>query len=183
MRKCFSVMLSSILLLLSFQGALLAKPANVQRVVALVGTDVGEMRAVAPELGIYDERLCFDVDLVDIRTNKVIGTASDCLLVLDPEKGDGDGLRVEGTTIFNFPQGTLITRGLTTVQPVLHGSEEFSHITGAIPGASDNSVIAGTRRFEGMIGTSRLSGSVLMEPLPDGSLQITFNCLFVIDLE
>lgn len=151
-------------------------------VVALRGTDTGEMRT-SPVPGETKELLCFDVDLIDLKTGKVIGTGSDCLEVLGMD--ECGGLRVIGTTVFNLPQGILISRGLTTVQPTTHGSVGRTHITGSIPEAGDNSILHGTRKFQEASGPVRLSGAVTMQPdVPSaGDLTISFDCLFVIELD
>jgi hypothetical protein len=122
--------------------------------------------------------LCFDVDLVDIKTGNVIGAASDCLSDIS---GDPvEGLALTGTTFFYFPGGNLVTRGLTTVQPTLHGSPDFTHITGAIPGEGENSVVYGDGKFAGAEGPARLSGTVNLSEL-DSDEKIKFDCVFVID--
>ena len=120
---------------------------------------------------------CFDVDLIDVKTGNVIGVASDCLSDITP---NGDGLMLTGTTFFFFPGGTLISRGLTTVQLVLHGSADFTHITGAIPSPGDDSVIYGDGKFSNASGPVRLSGAVNLDAL--GSGLITFDCMFLIDI-
>ena len=151
-------------------------------VVALRGTDTGELRQ-SPVPGETKELLCFDIDLIDIKTGEVIGTASDCLEVLGMD--ECGGLRVIGTTVFNFNGGTLISRGLTSVQPTTHGSLGRTHITGSIPEPGDNSILHGTKKFKKASGPVRLSGAVTMQPdLPNaGDLTISFDCLFVIELE
>ena len=63
-----------------------------------------------------DDAICFDVNLVDMKNNHVIGTATDCLSNITPT---GTGLSLVGTSFFHMPQGTIITRGKTTVQPIL----------------------------------------------------------------
>jgi len=123
---------------------------------------------------------CFDLDLVDIKTGKVIGSASDCLSGITSSVTD-NGLMLTGTTFFFFPGGTLISQGLTTVQPVLHGSADFTHITGAVPSASDNGVIYGDGKFKNAAGPVRLSGAVNLSMLDSDGL-ITFDCVFIIDL-
>lgn len=75
-----------------------------------------------------------------------------------------------GTTFFFFPGGTLISQGLTTVQPVLHGSSSFTHITGAIPSAGDNGVIWGDGKFKNAAGPVRLSGAVDLSQLDSDGL-------------
>ena len=126
------------------------------------------------------DALCFDVDLIDAKTGNVIGAASDCLSGITPSVTD-NGTMLTGTTFFFFPGGTLISQGLTTVQPVLHGSLDSTHITGAIPTPSGDGVIYGDGKFKNASGPVRLSGAVNLSMLnSDG--QITFDCVFVIDI-
>jgi hypothetical protein len=86
-----------------------------------------------------------------------------------------------------MPNGTLITRGSTTVQPVLHPTvtpkgQNITHITGA--SIDGNSIIDGTGRFKNATGTVRLSGMVDMTNFA-GSVgdPLGFDCLFIIDLD
>ncbi len=123
---------------------------------------------------------CFDVDLVDAKTGNVIGAASDCLSSITPSATD-NGLMLTGTTFFFFPGGTLISQGLTTVQPVLHGSANFTHTTGAVPSPGDNSVVYGDGKFKKAAGPVRLSGAVNLGALNSDGL-ITFDCVFIIDI-
>jgi len=132
-----------------------------------------------------DDAICFDVELVNGKNRQVIGTATDCLSNIAPA---GLGLQLVGTTFFHLPQGTLITRGNTTVQPVPVGhpittpdGQMITHITGA----SDvgNAVIGGTGRFENSEGTVRLSGMVDMTNFSVEGTPIAFDCLFIIDLD
>lgn len=152
-------------------------------VVRLVGTAIGEDRMVPDIDGdeVDDPALCFDINLEDVKTGKIIGTATDCLSDITSV---GDGLSLVGTTTFNFNEGNQLTsRGITTVQPVTDGSPNMTHITGSIPDVNGNSILSGTGKFYDASGPVRLSGAVNMVPQDDGSLQITFDCLFVIDLE
>lgn len=75
----------------------------------------------------------------------------------------------------------LTSRGQTTVQPTTIGSPDVTHITGAIPATDENSILSGTRKFQDATGQVRLSGSVNLDNL--GSGEITFDCLFVINLD
>ena len=120
--------------------------------------------------------LCYDVDLVDAKTGNVIGSGADCLTNLNPIE---TGVALTGTTFFFFPGGTVVSQGLTTVQPVLHGSPDFTHITGAIPQPGDNSVVYGDGKFKNASGPMRLSGAVNLTNFPS---QITFDCIFVLDV-
>lgn len=123
---------------------------------------------------------CFDLDLVDAKTGNVIGSAIDCLSGIASSVTD-NGVMLTGTTFFFFPGGTLISQGLTTVQPVLHGSADFTHITGAVPSPGDNGVVYGDGKFKNAAGPVRLSGAVNLSLLnSDG--QITFDCVFIIDI-
>ena len=121
---------------------------------------------------------CFDVELYDMSTGFQIGTATDCLADIAEEPG---GLKLVGTTYFKFTGGaTLVSRGNTTVTPVLHGSPGFTHITGA--GADGNGILSGTNQYKNASGSVRLSGLVNLSKL-DTDGQITFDCIFVINLD
>ena len=125
--------------------------------------------------GVDDPALCFDVDLYDSAGLK-IGTATDCLSNITEA---GGGLALVGTTIFNLPNGTFVTRGNTTVQPLTTSvASPATHITGAIPEDGSNGVLHGTGAFEGFEAQVRLSGAVNMSNLGDGI--IVFDCLFTV---
>ncbi len=126
---------------------------------------------------------CFDVDLVDLKNQRLIGTATDCLSVQEI-MGEAEFIRLIGTTTFNLPQGTLTTQGLTTVAKVMQVTNtpaigEVTHFTAAA--GTDNAILGGTSRFRNATGTVRLSGMVNLSEL--GSGVITFDCIFVIDLD
>ena len=126
------------------------------------------------------DAVCFDVDLIDAKTGNGIGTSIDCLSSITPSVTD-NGVMLTGTTFFFFPGGTLISQGLTTVQPVLHGSADFTHITGAVPSPTDEGVVYGDGKFKNATGPVRLSGAVNLGLLnSDG--KITFDCVFIIDI-
>ena len=72
-------------------------------------------------------------------------------------------MSLTATTFFYFPGGTLVSQGLVTVQPKLHGLEEFTHVTGAAPSPSENNVIYGDRKFKKANGSVRLSGLVNLD--------------------
>ncbi len=152
-------------------------------VLNLVGTGNGELLKV-PDIdgdGIEDDATCFEVDLLNGKNGHLIGKAVDCLSMISSV---GDGLSLVGTTYFTLPQGTLVTRGNTSVQPVTEAivtpdGQPISHITGAA--SNENAILQGTGRFEGRTGTVRLSGMVDMSNIEIG--QLTFDCLFVIALD
>jgi len=137
------------------------------------------------QLGLDDElaelggATCFDIDLIDAKTGNVIGSGADCLSRVNPSMTD-NGMSLTATTFFYFPGGTLVSQGLVTVQPKLDGLEEFTHVTGAAPSPSENSVIYGDRKFKKAAGSVRLSGLVNLSEF--GSGVIDFDCVFIIDI-
>lgn len=152
-----------------------------QLILKLAG--VGSMyRSAVP--GFDEEAMCFDVELIDMKTNKIVGSAKDCLSDVQP-KGDGVGLT--GTTFIYLPQGSLTVRGRVSVQPVLEettleSGQRITHITGS--SNTENGVIEGTGIYENRTGNVRLSGMVDMSNFEanEGDL-IAFDCLFVIHLD
>lgn len=185
-RKRLLGYLAAGLLGLSFGANADSRGSGRHMVLNLIGT--GPMReAIVPDIdgdGVDDPAICFDVDLVNLKTKRTIGTASDCLSNVTPT---GTGIALVATTFFNMPQGELVVRGRTTVQPVLHPTEtaahfNVTHVTGAA--SPDNAVISGTRRFAGAEGTVRLSGMVDMSGF-GGNVgdPIGFDCIFVLDLD
>ena len=161
----------------------LANPAAVEaknRVLALRGSDIG-FDSTVPDIdgdGQDDAALCFELDLINLTNDKVIGTALDCLSEINAV---GDGLALIGTTVFNFKRGTVITQGETTVQPKTHGGRGFTNYTGAR--SNKNAVVGGDGIFAGARGSSQLSGAVKITPLADGRLRIKFDCFFVLHLD
>jgi len=185
-KKIASIAFISIFLGLSFNASAKDNGGGKHYVFNLVGT--GNMYENYEDLdgdGIAtDLAWCFDVDLVDMKNQQTIGTATDCLSDVTPT---GTGVALVGTSYFHTPFGDLVTRGNTSVQPVFHPTvtpdgQNMTHITGAA--GTGNAIIDGTRRFEGATGTVRLSGMVDMTNFA-GNVgdPITFNCLFIIDLD
>jgi hypothetical protein len=177
------------LVLPSFGAEALANggSADPRLVLQLLGSDVAEERDIPPinDSGgalLTDKGLCFDVDLLNLRTGKMIGTATDCLALLEEQ---GDGVVLVGTTIFNMPGGSFTSRGVTTVEPIadhsqVPSSSAATHTTGSIPEEPPvNNVIAGSGRFADFEASVRLSGAVNMSQLDSDGI-IAFDCVFVI---
>jgi hypothetical protein len=152
----------------------------------LVGTGYQYQRPVPdPESGGTMDALCFDLALVNMQNRQIVGTASDCLSAISiAESGT---IALTGTTYFHLPQGTLITQGKTTVAEVEQATATtdgtpMTHITGA--SGSGDAIVGGTRRFANSTGTARLSGMVNLKDFGgvDGD-PITFDCIFVVDLD
>ena len=123
--------------------------------------------------------ICYEMDLFDAKTGNVIGRGADCLS--DINATDTFNVSLTATTFFYFPGGTLVSRGRVTVQPVLTGSPEFTHITGAVPLQRENNVIYGDGKFKKAVdsGSVRLAGAVNLGDFPSS---IFFDCVFVIDI-
>ena len=140
-----------------------------------------------------DDVLCFDGLIFDAASGRKIGTARDCLNVMEldtnetPEESSDDSLRIIGTTIFELPAGTIYSQGLTSVRPVTWDTDEQpnTHITGAIPYDDDNSIIASTGKYKNSTGIVRLSGAVDMTDFvtETGEGPLGFTCLFIITLD
>ena len=109
----------------------------------------------------------------------MIGDVTDCAEIVED-----DPSRLIGTTFFYFSGGTVVSQVDTTVQPVTHGSPDFTHITGAIPWPGENNVIYGDGKFENAEGPVRLSGAVNLSNFdPEmGKYEITIDCLFTLDV-
>ena len=127
---------------------------------------------------------CFEVDLIDMKNRRQIGKAVDCLTV-QQVIGDFEFIRLIGTTTFNLPQGSVTTQGYTTVARVQQDTESpaigtITHFTAAA--GTGNAIIGGTKRFENATGTSRLSGLVNLSDLLVTN-EITFDCIFVVDVD
>lgn len=179
--------LARLLLGCSVLGAgLLAQgpPADSHIVIILGGTGAAQARMV-PDVdgdGNPDEATCWDANLIDPKTNLIVGTGSECLSFADL---DGQGEKPVATTTFNFRNGTLVQRGKISIQPVLWDPADnpdvdpnVTVVTGAFPAPGVNNILSGTGRFAGRQGRARLSGAAY--PREDGSA--TLNCIFIIDL-
>ncbi len=143
--------------------------------VVLQGTAEGEFRMID---GVEME--CFDVDLVDAASGRIIGLATDCLdlnsIVPDPD--GGAGFSVNNTQFFHLPGGMIQTSIRSTIQPVLEGSSGITHITGSI--GDEMNIVGGTGRYQNAQGTVRLNGAVDLSRL--GEAIVTFDCVFRIVL-
>jgi hypothetical protein len=135
------------------------------------------------------EAMCFELDVIDMKSNEIIGSGTDCMSNVEM-KEDGN-VALVGTTYFYLPEGQLIARGAITVQPVPEdfnlvsaNGHPYSHITGSANTSDHNSIIGGTGKFENSSGRMRLSGMVDMTQFTmTEDDPITFSCLFVVDLD
>ncbi len=140
---------------------------------------------------------CHEHELLNLRTDRVIGTAIDATADVFPT-GD-DALYGTGTTTFTITDGalagsTLVVRGTGTIQPTVTGNPVFewtsrdtaypaspiSHIAGIFPDPDQNMVLEATGLLEGATGTFALFGGLDLVSDPD---QGSFNCIYKIDLK
>ena len=149
--------------------------------VVVQGTAEGELRMIDPGDGEEVEMNCFDVDLVDAASGRIVGSATGCddLNSIEPDPSGGAGFSISNTQFFHLPGGMITTSLRTTVQPVLEGSPGITHITGSI--GDEMNIVAGTRRYQNAQGTAHLVGAVNLAGL-DGENIITFDCVFRIVL-
>jgi hypothetical protein len=186
-------------------ATLLALPASADVGVKFLGTANGG--ELSPEIGQavadsgvdVDGFACFELPLLDLQTGHQRGVGVDCLNVFD-DGGDanGAGLQIEAKTFFFLPQGLIVNHGCTSVRPTFLGVGDAgtTHITGSIPpgefgGAPGGpqpaiceeaaGIILATRGFANHTGEVRLSGAVNLSNA--GAGEITFSCLFLLDLE
>jgi hypothetical protein len=151
-------------------------------IVRLKGRAIGETRTIPPieATRATNEGNCFDVDLVDVATDRNLGTATRCFT--DVNTGNG-GTVLTDTTFFRLREGTIVSRSRTTVQPVLDGSPDVTHIATAIPTPATTTLLpdAGSGVFKGVRGTARLAGAMDMRQFRERN-EIAFDDIAIIKL-
>ncbi len=147
-------------------------------VVALQGTATAQPRVIQLPEGPV-EAMCFDVDMIDLETGEVIGTGTDCLYNIQETN---NGLTLTDVTIFQFNDGRIMSKSEVEVQAVANGFPNVSHLTGSVPEEGHNSILRSSGRYRNAAGRVRLSGAVDMSSLESNG-QMTFNCIFVIELD
>lgn len=127
---------------------------------------------------------CHNHDLIDLKTNKIIGTAVDATADVDAVE---NGFVGTGTTFFYLKNGSLVVRGRGSIQPVLvDGSpmiedRPVTHIAGIFAEPGANNVLSGTGVFKNATGTFTLLGALDLANSANG--QQSFHCLYEIELE
>ncbi len=151
-------------------------------VLQLVG--VGNMYT-AQMPNVQGDSMCFDVNVIDMRSNLNIGTATDCIgEVAEDENGV---ITTKGTTTFRLPGGEFVTQGMITISPakvptVTAFGMNVTHITGSA--AEGNSVISGTGNYAGMQANARLSGMLWLGDFAGNPGDpVEFSCFFIISKE
>lgn len=186
-------------------ACLIAAPASADLGVKFFGTATGGDLSPKIAQAVADSGVdvggfaCFELPLLDMETGHQLGVGVDCLNPFD-DSGDanGAGLQIEAKTFFFLPQGLIVNHGCTSVRPMFSGVGDAgtTHITGSIPpGEFDGlpggtppiecqdawGIILATGGFRNFGGEVRLSGAVNLSNAGDG--EITFSCLFLLDLE
>jgi hypothetical protein len=151
-------------------------------VVQLKGKATGETRSIPPieATKTTSEGNCFEVDLTDVMTDKVIGTAMRCFTDI---KTVGDGMTLTDTTFFRLREGTIVSRDRTIIQPVIDSLPDVTHIATAIPAPFANTILAdaGSGAFKGVSGSTRLAGAMDMRQFRERN-EIAFNDIAFIKL-
>jgi hypothetical protein len=151
-------------------------------IVQLKGRAVGETRTIPPieATRTTSEGNCFDVDLLDVMTDRSIGTATRCFTDVNTVNG---GMVLTDTTFFRLQEGTIVARSRTAVQPALDGSSDVTHIATAIPAPLTTTILPdpGSGVFKGVPGTTRLAGAMDMRQFRERN-EIGFNDLYLIKL-
>jgi Putative peptidoglycan binding domain len=151
-------------------------------IVRLKGRAIGATRPIPPveATKATSEGNCFDVDLLDVVTDRSIGTATRCFTDINTVNGS---MILTDTAFFRLREGTIVSRSRTTVQPVLDGSSDITHIATAIPTPAATTILpdAGSGVFKGVPGTTRLAGAMDMRQFRERN-EIAFDDIALIKL-
>jgi len=151
-------------------------------IVRLKGRAIGATRPIPPVevTKATSEGNCFDVDLLDVVTDRSLGTATRCFTDINTANGN---MVLTDTTLFRLREGTIVSRSRTTVQPVLDGSSDITHIATAIPTPAATTILpdAGSGVFKGVPGTTRLAGAMDMRQFRERN-EIAFDDIVLIKL-
>jgi hypothetical protein len=148
--------------------------ADQVRVFHLKGKAIGETRKIPRvEATGTDEGNCFDVDMLDPKDHTRIGSATRCFTDIQTVE---DGFAATETTFLNFRDGIIVARNRTTIQPILDGVAEMTHIIGAVPPPSATNLLVehSTGHYQGMPGSLRLGGVVDLNHFQNNN-EMTFD--------
>jgi hypothetical protein len=151
-------------------------------IVQLKGRAIGATRPIPSLEGTRapSEGNCFDMDLLDVLTDRRMGTATRCFTDVTTVNG---GTMLTDTTFFRLQEGTVVARSRTTVQPALDSSPDVLHIATAIPAPATTTILpeAGSGIFKGVPGTTRLTGAMDMRQCRERN-EIAFDDIYLIKL-
>lgn len=191
---------------ITLAALIIGAQAHAAEVVQFLGQSVGTtMAAVLTPTQINDSGItnpddyaCFQMDMLDPTTGNVIGYGVDCLVFhgipgqVVNAKGLANGkafqnlagdVAVEAVSIFDFGGGDLlVTRGLTSVRPLLvgfgdGGAPARTHVSGSIPDPAAHSILLAEGIFAGRQGSARVSGALSIS-----SNGLYFDCLWILSI-
>ena len=87
------------------------------------------------------------------------------------------------TTFFRLREGTIVSRSRATIQPLLDGSPDVTHLATAIPTPAATTILpdAGSGVFKGVPGTTRLAGAMDMRQFRERN-EMAFDDIAIIKL-
>jgi len=157
----------------------------------IADVDLNEDTDMTPQdIATFESAGCWAIDLIDSASQIPLGIGIDCLVPLDGDPdSNGSGISLMALSFFVMESGTIVTQGFTSVRPfrdeippyggIGDADGSVTHMTGSIP--SDKSgVVGGTGTFADKVGAARVSGAVNLDDFP---AQITFDCLWVVEVE
>jgi hypothetical protein len=178
----YTMLISIIMLSLGISSVLfadLAIAAEAPFIVQLKGKAIGETHRIPPiEATGTREGNCFNVELIDIRQEERIGTATRCFTDVRTVQ---NGLTFTETTFLHLPGGQIVARTRMTAQPVIDNGSEMTHITGTVPSPFATNLLAdaGTNKFRNLPGRMRVSGVMNLHNFHDKN-EITFNDIAIV---
>ena len=182
MRRLITMTIALLTVVLGFLANASAAENGRMLVVQLKGKAVGETRSIPPieATRTTSEGNCFEVDLTDVMTDRVIGTATRCFTDVNTV---GDGMTLTDTTFYRLREGTIVSRQRTIIQPTIDGWPDVTHIAMAISAPYANTILAdaGSGAFKGVSGSTRLAGAMDMRQFRERN-EIAFNDIALIKL-
>jgi len=181
MRRTIMTTILLFLVIAGFHATIVTADNSRTLVVQLKGRDTGETRTIPPVANTGTrEGNCFDMNLFDVVANKAIGTATRCFADINTA---GSGMALTDTIFFRLPEGNMISRNRTTIQPAIDSSPEVTHVAVAIPDSYTTTLLpdAGSGSYKGILGSARLAGAMDMSQFRARN-EIAFNDIVVIEL-
>jgi hypothetical protein len=178
----YTILIPIIALFLGLSNVLfgnLAVAAETPIIVQLKGKAIGETHRIPPiEATGTREGNCFNVELIDVRQEERLGTATRCFTDVQTVQ---NGLAFTETTFLHLPGGQIVARTRMTAQPIIGNGSEMTHITGTVPSPFATNLLAdaGTDKFRNVPGRMRLSGVMNLQNFHDKN-EITFNDIAIV---
>jgi hypothetical protein len=146
------------MVVIGFHASAIAAVNSRVLVVQLKGRATGRTLPIPPvaNTGTHEGN-CFDVQLINVGTDKPIGTATRCFADIN---NVGPGMALTDTIFFRLPEGAIVSRNRTTIQSTIEGSPTATHFAVAFPDPYATTILpdAGSGIFRGVSGSARLAG-------------------------